>query len=149
MDLSHRTIAVVAGDEREQEIARLAAATGATVRGFGFPWPDGGIEGVTRATSAAAALDGADYALFPIPGIAADGSLFAPESPAPVVPDRELLAQLAPGAAVIGVRGGAPALRSRRRRGHGLTAGALSGDGRAGRRRRRPGRGRGRPGRRR
>lgn len=101
MDLSHRTIAVVAGDEREQEIARLAAATGATVRGFGFPWPDGGIEGVTRATSAAAALDGADYALFPIPGIAADGSLFAPESPAPVVPDRELLAQLAPGAAVI------------------------------------------------
>lgn len=101
MDLSHRTIAVVAGDEREQEIARLAAATGATVRGYGFPWPAAGIDGVTRTGSAAAALAGADYALFPIPGIAADGTLFAPESPEPIVPDRGLLAGLAPGAGII------------------------------------------------
>ena len=49
-------IAVVGGDKREQEIARLAAATGATVRGYGFPWPEAGIAGVTPAPDAAAAL---------------------------------------------------------------------------------------------
>lgn len=94
-------MAVVAGDEREQEIARLAAATGAQVRAYGFPWPAGGVEGVTRAGSAAEALDGADYALFPIPGIAADGSLFAPEQPEPIVPTAELLSGMAPGAAIV------------------------------------------------
>ena len=31
MQLEGRTVAVVGGDEREQEIARLAALTGATV----------------------------------------------------------------------------------------------------------------------
>ncbi len=37
------TIAVVGGDEREQEICRLAAESGAAVKAFGFPWPSGGI----------------------------------------------------------------------------------------------------------
>jgi dipicolinate synthase subunit A len=101
MSLEHLTIAVVAGDEREREIARLAATEAADVRAYGFPWPEGGIAGVTLAGSAAEALDGAHYALFPIPGIAADGSLFAPEAPAPIVPDAELLARLAPGAAIV------------------------------------------------
>ena len=82
-------IAVVAGDEREREIARLAAATGARVRGFGFPWPADGIEGVEHAATADEALEGADYAFFPIPGIAADGSLFAPDHPDPIVPTPE------------------------------------------------------------
>ena len=93
-------IAVVAGDEREREIARLAAATGAEVRAFGFPWPAEGIEGVTLAASAAEALDGAHYALFPIPGIAADGALFAPEQAEPIVASAELLAGMAPRAAI-------------------------------------------------
>src|SRR5690606_20615240 len=81
MDLSGRVIAVVGGDEREREIARLAATTGAEVRAYGFPWPEGGIAGVILSDSAAQALAGADYALFPIPGIATDGTLFAPAAP--------------------------------------------------------------------
>lgn len=94
-------IAVVAGDEREREIARLAAATGATVAAYGFPWPEGGIDGVTPVSSAAEALQGARYALFPIPGITADGALFAPAAPAPIVPDAELLSGMADGAWII------------------------------------------------
>lgn len=100
-DWASLRIAVVAGDEREREIARLAAATGARVRAFGFPWPEGGIDGVERAASAAEALQDADYALFPIPGIAADGSLFAPEHPEPIVPTAELLGAMKPGATIV------------------------------------------------
>lgn len=96
-----RTIAVLGGDEREQEIARLAALSGANVRGYGFPWPDERIEGVLHAQSALEALTGADYALFPIPGIAKDGTLFAPESPQPILPDVHLLSAMAPGASII------------------------------------------------
>lgn len=101
MTLAGRRIAVVAGDEREQEIARLAAAEGADVSAFGFPWPDEGIAGVEPARDAVEALRGARYALFPIPGIAADGSLFAPAAAEPIVPAVELLRELAPGAHVI------------------------------------------------
>lgn len=100
-DWSALRIAVVAGDEREREIARLAAAAGADVRAYGFPWPDGGIDGVERAASAADALADADYALLPIPGIAADGSLFAPEHPEPIVLSAELLSAMAPGATIV------------------------------------------------
>lgn len=101
MNLSHRIIAVIAGDEREQEIARLAAETGAEVRAFGFPWPEDGIPGVKQASSATEALKAADYALFPIPGLSDRGALFAPEWPEPIVPDRSLLAEMAPGATII------------------------------------------------
>ncbi|HWQ24731.1 MAG TPA: dipicolinate synthase subunit DpsA [Gaiellaceae bacterium] len=101
MRLDGRTIAVVGGDEREREIARLAASTGAEVRAYGFPWPEGGIEGVTEAPDAESALAGAHYALFPIPGLGLDGSLYAPAAPAPIVPDERLLGLLAPGAHVI------------------------------------------------
>lgn len=101
MDLSKRIIAVVGGDEREQEIARFAATTGATVRAYGFPIPEGGIPGVARTSSAADALAGADYALFPIPGLSSEGALFAPECPEPIVPDRDLLAGMAPGATIV------------------------------------------------
>ncbi len=101
MTLAGIRIAVVGGDEREQEIARLAAAEGAEVRAFAFPWPEPGIEGVALARSAAEAMRGARYALFPIPGIAADGSLFAPAAAEPIVPDEELLRELEPAAHVI------------------------------------------------
>jgi dipicolinate synthase subunit A len=101
VDLRGRTIAIVGGDDREQEIARLAAATTATVRAHGFPWPDGGIDGVERVDTPEQALDGADYALFPIPGLAEDGTLFAPSAPAPILPDTSLLAHLAENAAII------------------------------------------------
>ena len=86
----HRlVIAVLGGDEREQEICRCAAATGAQVRAFGFPWPPAGIDGVHAARDAAEAISGANVALMPIPGIAADGSLFAT---ARIVPEETLLA---------------------------------------------------------
>ncbi len=101
MSLAGIRIAVVGGDEREQEIARLAASEGAEVSAYGFPWPEGGIGDVTLAASAAEAMRGARYALFPIPGIAADGSLFAPAAPERIVPDETLLGGLAPGAHVI------------------------------------------------
>ncbi|MEO6032400.1 MAG: dipicolinate synthase subunit DpsA [Burkholderiaceae bacterium] len=91
VDWSQCVIAVVGGDKREQEIARLAAATGARVRAHGFPWPDAGIAGVTHASDAAAALKGARIALFPIPGIAASGALFAPAAPTPIIPDVAML----------------------------------------------------------
>jgi len=101
MELTHRKIAVVGGDEREQEIARLAAGTGAGVTAYGFPWPDEGIEGVERVDSLAAALRDADYALFPIPGITADGALFAPEHSEAIVPDADSLALMKTGAHII------------------------------------------------
>lgn len=102
MNLAGKTIAIVGGDAREQEIARLAVASGATVRCYGFPWPaPGGIAGASRAGSAADAMRGASCALFPIPGIAADDSLYAPDAAAPIVPDAELLGLLAPGAVIV------------------------------------------------
>ncbi len=94
MKWSECVIAVVAGDRREQEIARQAALTGATVRGYGFPWPEAGIEGVHRCTTAAEALRDAHVALFPIPGIAPDGALFAPASAERIILTREMLAGL-------------------------------------------------------
>lgn len=87
-------IAIVAGDRREQEIARCAANTGAEVRAHGFPWPEEGIAGVRRTASLGEALDGADIALFPIPGIAPDGALFAPQSPERIIPARDSLAAM-------------------------------------------------------
>lgn len=92
MNWSNLTVAIVGGDRREQEIARCAAATGASVRAYGFPWPQGGIAGVTQATDAAACLKDADFALFPIPGIAPDGALFAPAAPDRIVPSASMLA---------------------------------------------------------
>jgi dipicolinate synthase subunit A len=92
------TIAVLGGDEREQEICRRAAATGAAVRAFGFPWPSTGIPGVAAVADAVAALNGANIVLMPIPGIANDGSLFATTR---IVPDEALLRCMAAGGHII------------------------------------------------
>ena len=94
MSWNRLVIAVVGGDRREQEIARCAVASGAEVRAHGFPWPQEGIAGVRHAASIGEALAGADIALFPIPGIAADGALFAPQSPERIIPDRASLAAM-------------------------------------------------------
>lgn len=101
VDWEELTIAVVGGDEREREIAHLAAATGATVRAYGFPWPEDGIEAVTLASSVEEALEGANYALFPIPGISEEGHLYAPAARNPILPDADLLGRMAPDAHVI------------------------------------------------
>ena len=96
-------IAVVAGDDREQEIARCAADTGAMVRAYGFPWPEDGIEGVHHAKDLASALAGADFALFPIPGITPEGALFAPKFGEKIIPAREALADMnKPGHIILG-----------------------------------------------
>jgi dipicolinate synthase subunit A len=103
MNWNQLVIAIVGGDRREQEIARCAVAAGAAVQAFGFPWPDGGIEGVRHAANAQEALEGADIALFPIPGIAPDGALFAPQCPTRIIPDREMLAGMRkPGRIILG-----------------------------------------------
>ena len=94
-------IGMLGGDRREQEIARRAAATGAEVRAYGFPWPEEGIPGVKYLTDPAAVLDGVRFALFPIPGIAATGALFAPTAPSPIFPDRAVLSAMAPRAHII------------------------------------------------
>jgi dipicolinate synthase subunit A len=94
-------IGMLGGDKREQEIARLAAATGAQVRAHGFPWPERGIAGVQQLSDPTAVLKDARFALFPIPGIAAGGALFAPAAPAPIIPDGAMLAGMAPRAHII------------------------------------------------
>lgn len=94
-------IGIVAGDRREQEIARRAAMSGAKVRAFGFPWPEEGIVGVEHAESAHAALSGAHIGLFPIPGSAADGALYAPARKEKIIADQALFAVMAPGAHVL------------------------------------------------
>jgi dipicolinate synthase subunit A len=101
IDWSKLVIGMLGGDKREQEIARLAATTGAEVRAHGFPWPEGGIEGVRHFDDPSAVLAGAQFALFPIPGIAASGALFAPAAPAPIIPMREMLAGMAAPAHII------------------------------------------------
>lgn len=103
MDWKKQTIAIVGGDRREQEIARQAGMTGADVRACGFPWPEKSIANVTRAKDAASALKGANIALFPIPGMSAEGALFAPSAPEPIVPDRAMLAGMrAPAHIILG-----------------------------------------------
>lgn len=103
MNWNQLVIAIVGGDRREQEIARCAAAAGAEVRAYGFPWPEQGIARVRLCANAREALEGADIALFPIPGIAPDGALFAPQCAERIVPDRDMLAGMRrPGHIILG-----------------------------------------------
>ena len=101
VDWPKLVIGMLGGDKREQEIARLAAATGAEVRAYGFPWPEQGIPGARHIADPAAVLKGAKIALFPIPGIAASGALFAPAVAAPIIPSRAMLAGMAMPAHII------------------------------------------------
>jgi len=94
-------IAVVGGDHREREIARQAAATGAVVRAYGFPGPAQGIAGVTPCRDPDEALRDAHYGLLPSPGMAEDGSLYAPHSPRTILIGREVLGRMAAGAHLI------------------------------------------------
>ncbi|MGH9244029.1 MAG: dipicolinate synthase subunit DpsA [Acidimicrobiales bacterium] len=98
IDWSRLTIAIVGGDEREQEIARLANLTGAAVRGHGFPWL-AGVNGTAPTPSAEEAMRDANYAVLPVPrGI--DGNLYAPLAPQHIPVRSELFAPLRVGAHV-------------------------------------------------
>src|SRR5262249_39903899 len=59
------------------------------------------IPGVQHLDDPAAVLKGAKFALFSIPGISASGALFAPSAPAPIIPDRAMLAAMIPPAHII------------------------------------------------
>ena len=91
-------IAVVGGDEREQEVSRLAAASGASVSVFGFPLGENPPNGVHIAKDATDAVRDADFVLFPIPGMNEDGSIFATEA---IIPDEAMLGTAKKGAHVI------------------------------------------------
>ncbi len=97
-DFSAFRISVVGGDEREQEIARLAVKSGAQVRAFGFPWPDAGIDGVELVRSAEDAFRNANIVLMPIPLPQPDGRLFATES---IVPRKALLSLMSKNSHII------------------------------------------------
>ena len=71
------------------------------MRAYGFPWPEQGIPRVQHLSVPAAVLKGARFALFPIPGISANGALFAPAASASIIPDRAMLAGMAPNAHII------------------------------------------------
>jgi len=101
MNWNNLVVAIVGGDRREQEIARCALAAGAEVRAYGFPWPEQGIASVRRCANAAEALEGAQVALFPIPGITPDGALFAPQCDQRIIPDRDMLAAMRKNAHII------------------------------------------------
>ncbi len=90
-------IAVLGGDERDPEIARLAAATGAAVRAHGIPWPDEGIPGVRFEETPEAAAEDARYCLFPIP-MGVGHEIYATHARKPIVADESLLSLLEPGA---------------------------------------------------
>jgi dipicolinate synthase subunit A len=94
---SRLRIGVVGGDERDPEIARLAAEAGARVSVFGIPWPPGGVAGAQLADSAAAAVDGAHYLFFPIP-LGEGAILYAPHAAEPILVDEALFSKAAPGA---------------------------------------------------
>lgn len=99
VDWGGLTLAIVGGDEREREIARLAAETGAAVRAHGFRLPDVAPEGVRATITAADAMRDADYALLPIPrGVG--GALYAPAAERPIAIEPALFVPLRPGAHV-------------------------------------------------
>lgn len=92
-------LAVLGGDLRELEIARLAAAEGFTVALYGTP-ASAATAGIAFASSAADALRGANVILLPIPHMTGD-TVFAPHAPAPIVLSEELLALAARGGVLI------------------------------------------------
>jgi dipicolinate synthase subunit A len=92
-------IAVVGGDKRDPEIARLAAETGASVKAYGIPWPEEDIPGVERVDSAHKAVEGAHYIFSPIPR--GDGlQLYAPHATEPIIADEDFFSRAEPGAYV-------------------------------------------------
>ncbi|MDQ7828059.1 MAG: dipicolinate synthase subunit DpsA [Armatimonadota bacterium] len=99
LDLRGRTVAVLGGDGREVEIARQAARAGAVVRTCGLP-VTGDVPGTPASTVAEAVRD-ADVVICPVPLPAADGSLFAPHAPDPLVVNTATLRGVRPGAVLI------------------------------------------------
>jgi dipicolinate synthase subunit A len=97
IDWAALRIVVLGGDERDPEIARLAATTGAVVAAHGIPWPAGGIAGVRLEETPEAAVEGARYCLLPIP-IGVGHEVYATAAEKPIVADGRLFGLMEPGA---------------------------------------------------
>jgi dipicolinate synthase subunit A len=97
VDWGNIRIGIVSGDARDPEIAKAAAAMGATVRAYGIPWPEEDLPGVERAESALDAVEKANYIFFPIP-IGVGPELYAPHADEPIIADEELFSRAAQGA---------------------------------------------------
>lgn len=93
-------IAIVGGDKREAEIARLAALAGVKVKVHGFPVPPAAIAGVEATERPDQAMAGVRFALFPMAGMK-DGLLYAPHAAKPIRPDAQMLSGMAPKAHII------------------------------------------------
>lgn len=92
-------LAVLGGDLRECEIARLAADEGFSVRLYGAPAAPA-TGGVSASSSAADALRDADAILLPIPHMTGE-AVFAPQAPAPILLTEELLGLARRGAVLV------------------------------------------------
>lgn len=88
IDWKKLKIAIVGGDEREKEIARLVLETGANVSVFGFPIGKEGISGAIIGKTASETIKDADFILFPIPGMSEDGALFSKDK---IYPNEKML----------------------------------------------------------
>ena len=91
-----REVAVLGGGERELEIIRGLLAAGFRVRTFGTIGSD--EFAALRAGSLEEAVESVDIVVGPMPGVAVDGSLYAPHSPEKIVVDGEVFARTRPGA---------------------------------------------------
>lgn len=100
-NLGGLVLAIVGGDRREQEIAREAVRSGATVRIHGFPVPAEGIAGATLADSPQEAAKDADVLLLPLPSMIGS-TVFSPEATGAVVVDNKVLSVMRAGGVVLG-----------------------------------------------
>jgi dipicolinate synthase subunit A len=97
IDWASLRVAVVAGDERDPEIARLAAEAGAVVSAYGIPWPENGVPGVNLADSPRAAVEGANYIFLPIP-LGVGSRLYAADTSRAIIADQAFFSAAAPDA---------------------------------------------------
>ncbi len=100
-ELAGRTVAIIGGDERVREIARLALAAGAAVRAHGAP--RGIVEDLRgpQAPSVADAVAGADAIILPVPGFGPEDRIYAPHAPDPVFLTAEAARGARPGALLL------------------------------------------------
>jgi dipicolinate synthase subunit A len=101
MPLRGRTIAVIGGDGRELEILRSLLAEGVHVRCFGCPADAEKILGRPQCGTLAAALNGVEAVVAPVPVIAPEGTFYAPESPVPLKIEPASFAEIGPGAVIV------------------------------------------------
>ena len=93
--------AVIGGDGRELEVLKGLLADGAEVRTCGCPPGASSIMGSPQCATLAEAIEGADVVVAPVPLIAPDGTLYAPQWPVPLYLDAAALERVKPGALLV------------------------------------------------